>query len=271
MHGMPVPARVSSTVFLVKTLAGAGMLAPSRPDRVFAALNALLRLGITPAAGYAAAAARFPDDTAIVDERGGLTFREVHERSTAIAHALADDGVGEGDGVAIMARNHRGWVESVVACSKLGANALLLNTAFSGPQLTDVVRREKPRALIFDEEFADVLREAGRRRKRYLSWREPRSRRRDPSPGDLARRGDSSTLPAPAEEGKAIILTSGTTGAPKGASRSMPRSLDPVAALLDRIPLRARERTMIAAPLFHSWGYAHFLLGVGLDSTLVLR
>src|SRR3954465_7700549 len=176
MRAMSLPARGSSTVFLVRTLARAGILRPSPPDRVLAAVDAILRFGITPAAGYTAAAARFPDDTAIIDERGTLTFREVHERSNAIAHALSDDGVNEGDAVAIMVRNHRGWVEAVVACSKLGAHALFLNTSFSGPQLTDVCRREKPRALVYDEEFAEVLREAGRRRKRYVAWHEPDGR-----------------------------------------------------------------------------------------------
>src|SRR5687767_5745001 len=130
MPAMSLPARVQSTVFLVKTLAGAGVLAPSRPDRLLAAVSALLRFGITPAAGYTGAAARYPDEIAVIDERGTLTFKEVHARSNAIAHALSDDGVNEGDGVAIMARNHRGWVEAVVACSKLGANALFLNTSF---------------------------------------------------------------------------------------------------------------------------------------------
>ena len=68
-----------------------------------------------------------------------------------------------------------------------------------------------------------------------------------------------------------MILTSGTTGAPKGASRHQPRSLDPAAALFSRMPLRARETTLIAAPLFHSWGYAHYTLGLALSSTLVLQ
>ena len=44
-----------------------------------------------------------------------------------------------------------------------------------------------------------------------------------------------------------------------------------MAALLSRIPLRAREKTMIAAPLFHAWGFAHFTLGMGLSSTIVLK
>jgi fatty-acyl-CoA synthase len=170
-----------------------------------------------------------------------------------------------------MARNHRGFVEAVVACSKLGAHALFMNTSFSGPQLTDVADREKPKAIIYDEEFGEVLAEAGHRRKRYISWSEPEGETKDETLESLIERGDPSGVIPPSEPGKAVILTSGTTGTPKGASRSQPKSLDPAAALLSRIPLKAREKTMIAAPLFHAWGFAHFTLGMGLSSTIVLK
>jgi len=272
MPVMPsLPALVSDKLFLVKTLAEAGVLKPARPDRLATAASALIRFGPTPAAGYKVSAARYPDETAIIDESGTITFREVHERSNAVAHALSDAGVCEGDGIALMMRNHRGFVEALVACSKLGCHSLFLNTAFSGPQLTEVCRREKPKALVYDEEFKEVLRDAGRRRLRYVAWHEPDTQRTDPTLDELVESGDRSDVLAPASRGKAIILTSGTTGTPKGASRSQPKSLDPAAALLDRIPLRARESTMIAAPLFHSWGFAHFTLGMALSSTLVLE
>jgi fatty-acyl-CoA synthase len=124
---------------------------------------------------------------------------------------------------------------------------------------------------MFDEEFAEVLKDAGHRRKRYIAWHDPEVETKDPSLESLIERGDRSDVVAPAEPGKAIILTSGTTGTPKGASRSQPKSLDPAAALLSRIPLRAREKTMIAAPLFHAWGFAQFMLGLGLSSTIVLK
>ena len=74
-----------------------------------------------------------------------------------------DAGIGPGDGVAIMCRNHRGFIETVVACSKLGAHALFLNTAFSKPQLTDVLEREEPAALVYDQEFAEPARRRRRR------------------------------------------------------------------------------------------------------------
>jgi acyl-CoA synthetase (AMP-forming)/AMP-acid ligase II len=268
---MSLGSRVTNKLHTLYTLTEAGIVRPTRPDRLLALAQTLIRFGPTPAAGYTAAATRYPDEVAIIDELGTLTFREVHERTNALAHALSDDGVNEGDNVGIMIRNHRGFVEALVACSKLGCHALFLNTAFSGPQLTDVCDREKPKALLFDEEFAEVLSDAAHRRKRYIAWHDPEVDTKDPSLESLIERGDRSDVVAPAEPGKAIILTSGTTGTPKGASRSQPKSLDPAAALLSRIPLRAREKTMIAAPLFHAWGFAQFMLGMGLSSTVVLK
>jgi fatty-acyl-CoA synthase len=88
---------------------------------------------------------------------------------------------------------------------------------------------------------------------------------------DLVATGDRSNLSPPRDRGRVVILTSGTTGSPKGASRHQPRSLDPAAALFSRIPLRARQPTLIASPLFHSWGYGHFTLGLALSSTLILH
>src|SRR5215213_4251244 len=267
----PSPGQIAGKLQTVATLAGVGIIRPQRPDRLFNAVAALIRWGATPAAGYKAAASRFPDNLALIDESGTLTFKEVHERSNALAHALAAEGVGPGSRVGIMCRNHRGWVEAYVATNKLGANALFFNTAFSGPQMADVARREDPVAIIFDEEFADVLGEASEGRKRFIAWHEPDTDREDRTLDELIAGGDTSDLAPPPEQGKALILTSGTTGTPKGASRKQPQSLDPVAALLERIPLRARSRTMIAAPMFHSWGFAHFTLAMGLCSTIVLK
>ena len=114
-------------------------------------------------------------------------------------------------------------------------------------------------------------RQAGQGRRRYLAWHDAGGHRADPTLDELRANGDTSDLAPPPEQGKALILTSGTTGTPKGASRKQPQSLDPVAALLEQIPLKAGERTMIAAPLFHSWGFAHFTLAMGLTTTVVLK
>jgi acyl-CoA synthetase (AMP-forming)/AMP-acid ligase II len=264
-------SQVTQKLFTARTLVEAGILRPTRPDKALRIANALRRWGPTPAAGYTAAAIRDPDGTAIVDELGTLTFDEVHRRTNALAHALSDAGVKEGDGVAIMCRNHRGFIDATVACSKLGAHSLYLNTAFAGPQITDVVKREKPIALVYDEEFEELTRDAGERRKRFIAWHDGDTKPKDPLLEDLIAGGDPGDVVPPAEKGRVVILTSGTTGTPKGAQRKQPESLDPAAALFSKIPLHAGERTMIAAPMFHSWGFAHFTLGMGLGSTVVLR
>jgi acyl-CoA synthetase (AMP-forming)/AMP-acid ligase II len=267
-----VAREVSTKLFTARTLAGAGVLHLGRPDHVLGAVRALVRFGPTPAGGYGASAERYGDETAVIDELGTLTFREIYERTNALAHGLAAAGIVEGDSVGLMCRNHRGFVESVVACSKLGAHVLFLNTAFSGPQLADVAQREKPKALIYDHEFEELIHDASRRRKRFIAWHDAEGAKpKDPLLEDLASSGDTAPVRPPKERAKAIILTSGTTGTPKGASRSQPKSLDPAAALLAMIPLKAREKTMIAAPMFHSWGFVHFTLGMSLSSTLVLN
>ena len=265
-----LPKRVAHDLGSIAILAQTGVVRPVRPDRLAKIGLALARWGRTPASGYISLAIRYPDEPAIVDELGTLTFAEVHKRSNAIAAGLADAGVKEGDGVGIMCRNHRGFIEATVAASKLGATSLYLNTAFAGPQLTEVVKREKPVALIYDEEFGELLEDAGKRRKRFVAWHDSDDTD-DPTLDDLLAEHDDEDPVPPEEEGRAVILTSGTTGTPKGASRGQPQSLDPAAALFSRIPLKARHTTHIAAPLFHSWGFAHFTLGMLLGSTLVLR
>jgi acyl-CoA synthetase (AMP-forming)/AMP-acid ligase II len=259
---------LSTKALTARTLVASGVFGPARPDRLARALVALNRWGPTPAAGYAASAIRYPGELAIVDERGSLTFGEVERRTNALAHAWRDRGLAAGDGVAILCRNHRGLVEAMVACSKLGAHAVLLNTAFAGPQVAAVCAREKPRAIVCDEEFSALVGEAAGRA-RFVAWSDGPAGA--PLLDELVDAGDPAPLVPPAVRGRIVILTSGTTGTPKGAYRRQPDSLDPAAALLSRIPLCARERTVIAAPMFHSWGVVHLLLGMVLSSTLVLR
>src|SRR5829696_8371523 len=143
---MNVLDQVINKTWVAYTLTNAGVIRPIRPDKLARIALTLNRWGPTPAAGYTAAAIRFPNETAIIDELGTLTFEEVHRRTNALAHAFLEQGIEPGDGVAILCRNHRGFIDATVACSKIGAHALFLNTAFAGPQITDVVDREKPTA-----------------------------------------------------------------------------------------------------------------------------
>jgi acyl-CoA synthetase (AMP-forming)/AMP-acid ligase II len=273
MHALEhVAHRAGTAAILVR----AGVVRPAPPDRLVRAARALHRWGPTLATGAIISAIRHPDRTAIVNERGRLTWRQVDERSNALARALRARGLSAGDGVAILCRNHRGFIDATLAAMKLGLTGLYLNTMFAGPQIAEVVRRERPKAIIHDAEFAALSDEAAVGLQRYLAWPEDASA---PPPGgggdaplldELIAESDTAALDPPSRKGRVIILTSGTTGAPKGAQRNQPESVDPVAALLSKIPLRALEPTMIAAPLFHSWGMAHFALATSLSSTVVL-
>jgi fatty-acyl-CoA synthase len=263
--------QVLTKAFTLRTLVGAGVLSPMRPDKLARIAVTMARWGPTPAAGYATGAIHHPDAVAIVDELGSLTFEEEHRRTNGLAHALAERGIEEGANVAVLCRNHRGFIDITVALSKLGANALFLNTGFGAPQIKEVADRENAQAIVFDEEFTDLVSAGLEGRDGYLAWTEPDGEHAYPVLEDLIEGGDRSDVVPPAEKGRVVILTSGTTGSPKGASRKQPESLDPVATLLSKIPLRAGERTHIAAPLFHSWGFLHFSIGLGLGSTVVLR
>ncbi len=166
-----------------------------------------------------------------------------------------------------MCRNHRYFVDVTVAAAKLGADLLYLNTAFAGPQLVEVLEREKPAAVVHDEEFTKLLDKADTQR-RILAWTD--SDDGDTTVEGLISSADSGDLSAPQRHSRVVILTSGTTGTPKGAPRNE-AGIDAAVALLERIPLRAGTRVHIAAPLFHTWGFAHLALGMLLGTTAVLR
>ena len=142
-----MPSAIADSVHMANTFARAGLLKPSRPDRTLRALVGLHRFGPTLAAGYLGAAARYPDTPAIFDDLGTLSFAELDRAGNAIARGLAGYGVAPGDGVAIMCRNHRWFVAASIACSRLGAHALYLNTSFAAPQVTEVCDREGPAAV----------------------------------------------------------------------------------------------------------------------------
>src|SRR5829696_2466090 len=255
---------------VAKTLVEAGLIAPTRPDRLARAGASLLRWGTTSAGAIAVTAARMPDQPAVADELGTLSYGELHRRANALASSLAAHGIRPGDGVAIMCRNHRGFMDASIACSRLGAHALYLNTMFAAPQLADVVAREGAKAIVYDEEFASLVDHASSVEKRFVAWHDGEGATTDPLLEDLIAAGDPKGVPPAEQPGRVVILTSGTTGTPKGARRSH-AGLGSAAALLSKIPLHARETTMIAAPLFHSWGLAHYTLGTPLGSTFVLR
>ncbi|WP_424190476.1 acyl-CoA synthetase [Actinokineospora sp. G85] len=259
---------VPTAVRSVDVMRRAGLVPLSRPDHVLKSAMAVRKYG--PIAGAArVAATRDSKAIGLVDELGSLTFRQLDLRSNALAHALAANGVNEHSVVALLARDHRGAVETMLATGKLGARLLLMNTGFARPQLVDVANREGVTVFVADQEFTDLVSALPEEMPRFTAWVD------DPKTAgktleQLITESDDGPLPAPSEPGGMVLLTSGTTGTPKGAPRQV-RSPLAAAQFLDRIPLRAGEATVMGAPLFHATGLSQFIISFALHSAVVVR
>ncbi|MBV9089393.1 MAG: bile acid CoA ligase [Mycobacteriaceae bacterium] len=291
---MALSNRLHETLGLVATLRRARLIAPMRPDRYLRIAAAMQRENMSSTSGFAAAARRCPDRPGLIDELGTLTWRELDQRSDALAAALQTDVAGNAapksdvagnaapksdvagnaapKTVAIMVRNHRGFVEAVVAASRIGADVLLLNTSFAGPALAEVVAREGADVIIYDQEFTDTVDRAladmpGATR--IIAWTD------DPPPHQLtvekliaAHAGQRPKRTG--QKGRMILLTSGTTGTPKGARIT---GGDPSAlkSILDRTPWRAEETVVVVAPMFHAWGFSQLIFAATMACTVVTR
>jgi fatty-acyl-CoA synthase len=246
-----------------------GMVMPQLPHKTAQMVLALERYGLLGGA-LSTAAIRHGDQVAVIDELGELTYKELDERTNALANAWRAEGLEPGEGVAILVRNHRGFLEAVLAAAKCGAKIVLLNTSFAGPQIREVAGREGTDLLVFDDEYAKILGDETPPRGRYRAWADD-----DGAAGDtleaLIKRGSRKGPPKPGTQTRITILTSGTTGTPKGAPRSEPRSLGLLGGLLSKVPFRAREVTELCVPMFHALGFMQAIVGIGLGSTLVMR
>ena len=257
---------------MLATMTRARLLAPLRPDKYLRMAAAVRREGRSIVTGFAMSARRCPSRAGLIDELGALTWKQLDERSDAFAAGLqALPGVAPTT-VGIMCRNHRGFVEALVAAYRIGADVLLLNTAFAGPALAEVVDRENVDTVIYDEEFAGTVERALADKptaRRIIAWSD------NPGIHDVTveKMIGAQTGKRPARRGrtsKLILLTSGTTGTPKGATHSG-GGPDVLKSVLDRTPWRAEENVVVAAPMFHAWGFGQLVLAAMLSCTVVTR
>jgi acyl-CoA synthetase (AMP-forming)/AMP-acid ligase II len=264
----------TANVALLATLWRARLVAPLRPDKYLRMAAAMRREGMTPTVGFAGAAQRCPDRPGMVDELGTLTWKQLDERCDAFAAGLQALTAGAPTQIGIMCRNHRGFVEALVAANRVGADVLLLNTSFAGPALTEVVDREGIDAMVYDEEFTETMKLALAHKPRatqILGWTDNSGSQTDLTvkklidahAGQRPRRTD--------RKGKVILLTSGTTGTPKGAKPASGGGATELKAMLDRTPWRAEEATVIAAPMFHAWGYSQTAFSALMACTIITR
>lgn len=250
-----------------RALVQAGVLEIGNPGRLKAAGKILGEYGPVGAAPRVAALRHGPR-VAIVDDSGQLTFDELEEQVNRLTNAFRGRGFGYGTVVGILCRNHRWPLITAFAASRAGMTVVWLNTGFSARQAGEVAEREGIDVVVYDADLADTaapIRATGGRFAVAVD---------DPTANELLvlTAAASPQLPPPPDrQGRMVQLTSGTTGLPKGAPRPDPRSLTIPGGLLERLPMRAHEATVVAPPLFHGTGLVIALLSISLGSTLVLR
>jgi fatty-acyl-CoA synthase len=260
--------RLGDEAYFAALCLRSGMIGVPLPHQSAQILLAFEKHGMLGGA-VTAGAVRFGDRVAIVDDIGELTYKELDERSNAIANCWREDGLEPGEGVALLIRNHRGFFDALFAASKCGARVVLLNTSFAGPQIREVAEREGTDLLVHDDEYAEALDGIDEPpRGRYRAWTDTDG---DDTLEALVKRGATNSPPKSGSTPKITILTSGTTGSPKGAPRSEPRSLALMGGLLSKVPFRAGEVTELCVPMFHALGFMQAMVGIGLGSTLVIR
>ncbi|MFC0039835.1 AMP-binding protein [Actinomadura rayongensis] len=247
-----------------------GVAFSGNPLGGFRQIRELRRWGTTLAGIVVSAAARNPGRTAIIDDSGTLTFAELDDRTTRLAAGLPL--TGPRPRVGILCRNHRGIVEALVACGKRGVEVVLLNTGFGAGQVRNVLTEMRMDLIVADAEFAYLLRAVPHSLRRTIVWTD-----RSPVPGagptinDIVNATPVSRIAVPDTQPRTIMLSSGTTGRPKGARRPPRPGLWPLASMTSRIPLRARYTMIIEAPLFHTWGYAALQMAWALRAPVVLH
>ncbi|WP_458687848.1 AMP-binding protein [Nocardia tengchongensis] len=262
--------KIKSGSALALALIRSRVLWPVAPRPLLRMGRAVVDRGRNPSVLLAVSAARWPDRTAIVDDVGSMDYSALSALAEAIAGGLrTDHGVGAGSAVAVMCRNSRYFVAGLFGALATGADAVLLNTEFQVEALARTLAHHRIAVVLCDAEFVPMLRAAG-----YTG----------PLVGCLdARADDTETVegwarrglraPARVPGGRVVILTSGTTGTPKGVPRS-PDILSvtgTAASMLHRTGMRAGAVATVGIPMFHGFGLGVSLLGIALGATLVLR
>ncbi|BBZ56436.1 acyl-CoA ligase FadD12 [Mycolicibacterium phocaicum] len=269
---MGITDKLTATAGLVNTMVRAGVIAPLRPDKYVRIAGAMARENMSVTSGFASSAQRCGNRPGLIDELGTLTFSELDKRGDAFAAALQT--LPSAKVVGIMARNHRGFVDSLIAANRIGADVLLLNTSFAGPAMAEVVARENVDVIIYDEEFTATVDRALEDRTgrsevtRIVAWTDTEDHPLTVESLIIDHRGLQPRRTG--EKSRVILLTSGTTGTPKGAKHSG-GGVDALKAILDRTPWRTEETTVVVAPMFHAWGFSQLVFAASMACTVVTR
>lgn len=243
----------------VRAVLSSGLLGPPNPAAAWRLVHALLRGGTNLYTVLAVSAARWPDRTAIIDDDGAITYRQLQSMTESLAGELLDAGIEPGQPVGVMCRNGRNFVTAVFATALVGADVVLVNTEFRADALAGALGAHQIRTMFCDDEFTDQIRDTG----------EP-IQTIDPPTVPIRQIGPR---PRVAASGRMVLLTSGTTGIPKGVPRTphLSSGAGVSMTLLARTGLRVGTRIALAAPMFHGLGFGILMVAMALGGTVLTR
>ncbi len=174
-----------------------------------------------------------PKSTALIDRGRIWTYAELAAESRRLAGGLLKLGIGSGDRVGFWLPNIAQYLTLHIACARIGAITISINTRFRSSEVGDIVGRSGCRALVLwpsfkDIAFLDILAEVDSAQLEQLEILITYSEddqvtqlpgrqlsRRTVSYTDLARSKMFAGDAANAQSGVVVFTTSGTTAAPK--------------------------------------------------------
>ncbi|OLF15890.1 FadD3 family acyl-CoA ligase [Actinophytocola xanthii] len=221
----------------------------------------------------AAAADRFGDGDAIVDDPVRLSWRQLYAEVRTAARALIALDVRPGDRVAIWAPNTHHWVVAALAVTCAGGVLVPVNTRFTAGEAADLLTRSQAKVLVVAGEFLGrdrlaELRDGGHPVPATLvvgpaGVLGPTAAEHT---ADWAGRADlAAEVPVEVADSRAgavtpddladILFTSGTTGRSKGAMSAHRQAVDVARAWAELGEVTAADRYLVINPFFHSFGY----------------
>ena len=241
------------------------------PRAALALAPNLARYWFTTAREVEQGAAAAPDRIALIDDTGVLTYRQLRDDSRSLAKwllALQDERGLDELRIGVMARNGRGIILPLAAKGYAGAHIFLLNIGSSPEQLAGIFAENDINVLFIDDEFADRL---PANTDGITIVRAHEDGGEGLSIGQVVRRDVDRQLPRWPKHGNLVLMSSGTTGIPKGIVRPEPRMPFVVAGYLEAIPWRAGDTVQLTASIFHTWGWSALQVALATRSTIVTR
>jgi acyl-CoA synthetase (AMP-forming)/AMP-acid ligase II len=244
-----------------RALLSSRLVLPPGPGALYRLIREAARSRANPFTLLAIAAARWPNRAAVIDDEGAISYRELQLRTESLAVELERHGVGEGRAVGILCRNGRGFVQAVFAVALAGAEVVLLNTEFRTNALAAAVSGHRIATIVCDGEFGTEFTGRVHAMGEGISVIHPETL--PPHEGD--------SRPPVGAPGRIVILTSGTTGKPKGVPRTphIGSALGVGMTILDRTKLRTGSRIAVAVPMFHGLGLGMMMLAIALGGTIL--